>query len=97
MTAERESPWSTVDVRPFVLEVFLVSLVGSAREPHDFRGLDVPDLRHLLQVLFLRREHGTDGSEPLEQAARERFADARKAFDHEPLPLLEGHRFRLVP
>src|SRR2546425_6894827 len=84
VTAEHESLWSTVGVRPFVLEVFLVSLVRRVREPHDFRGLDVPDLRYLLQVLFRRREHRADRSESLEQTPRERLADAREAFDDKP-------------
>src|SRR2546426_7569864 len=97
VTAEHESPRSTVGVRPFVFDVFLGSFVGCVPESHNFRGLDVADLRYLLQVVLRRREHGTDGSEPLEQASRERFADARQAFDHEPLPLFERHRLRLMP
>src|SRR3989442_2084512 len=97
VTGEHESPWSTVGVRPFVLDVLLVSFVGCVQESHNFRGLDVADFRYLLQVVLRRREHGTDGSEPLEQASRERFADARQAFDHEPLPLFDRHRLRLMP
>src|SRR3989442_7331082 len=97
VTGEHESPWSTVGVRPFVLDVLLVSFVGCVQESHNFRALDAADLRCLLQVPLRRREHGTDGSEPLEQAARERFADARQAFAHDPLRLFERHRLRLMP
>src|SRR3989442_5013407 len=87
---------STVGVGRFVIDVSLISLVGRVRYPHNLGGLDVPDLRHLLQVLFRCREHGADGSESLEEAAGEGLADARKSFDDKPLPLFERHRPRLV-
>src|SRR5439155_924680 len=81
-------PATFVGVGRFVIEVFLVPLVGRVQEPHDLRRLDVPDLWHFLQVLLGGREHGADGSEALEEAAGERLADARQSLDDEPLPLL---------